>query len=373
VCDCKKKKASTNTDIMSKRTRVMANEPVQTHAAGAGCVGSPNDRDENDAAAQRHRYKAKRRLSFQKGIMVQRQGNRRSFGVAANASLRKREHPHIPPVAPTPAAADSEKKAERDLEYLAAYTRKLSAAESKRLEQQRTYFKLKVGGSIYGSLARNQLTTSKPSSLSQSNRITNRNLRFQIPQDVYLSLFRAAGTSRRLLNCRGTGQAPLGFAAFALFRKEQKAKHPSKAVKAVAAEWHDMGDDERQVYYGRVEEEQDKSNEAAMRLSAKNKAKTKKSKRGKKKKKPSAAPPPVLREVRKFTELSELTKIFGPATLKRNVGTILTPSGRIHVVHGVQQPVLFKYDGEKGELAMRFDYAQNFVRPASTRGSSGYY
>ena len=30
------------------------------------------------------------------------------------------------------------------------------------------------------------------------------------------------------------------------------------------------------MYYGRVEEEQDKSNEAAMRLSAKNKAKTKK-------------------------------------------------------------------------------------------------
>ena len=107
-----------------------------------------------------------------------------------------------------------------------------------------------------------------------------------------------------------------------------------------------------------------------MRLSAKNKAKTKKSKRGKNKKKPSAAPPPVLREVRKFTELSELTKIFGPATLKRNVGTILTPSGRIHVVHGVQQPVLFKYDGEKGELAMRFDYAQNFVRPATTTPSS---
>ena len=350
---------------MSKRTRVMANEP-------GDYLGSSSGQDENNETNQRHRYKAKRRLSFQKGIMVQRENNRRSFGVAASGNAadgegKQEQHP-------VASAEDSDKKAERDLEYLATYTRKLSAAETKRLDQQRTYFKLKVGGAIYGSLARKQLTTAKPTSLSQSNRITNRTLRFQIPQDVYLSLFRAAGTSRRLLNCRAAGQAPLGFAAFALFRKEQKAKHPSKTVKTVAAEWHDMDDDKRQVYYGRVEEEQGNANEAAMSKRLQEKAKDKKSKRGKKKKKKqSSAPPPVLREVRKFVELSELTKIFGPATLKRNVGTILTPSGRIHVVHGVQQPVLFKYDGERGELAMRFDYAQNFVRPVNSRSNSGYY
>ena len=48
-------------------------------------------------------------------------------------------------------------------------------------------------------------------------------------------------------------------------------------------------------------------------------------------------------------------------------------SGRIHVVHGVQQPVLFKYNGEKGELAMRYDYAQTFVRPAGASNYNGRY
>eukprot|EP00942_MAST-04A_sp_MAST-4A-sp1_P009419 g9419.t1 len=72
---------------------------------------------------------------------------------------------------------------------------------------------------------------------------------------------------------------------------------------------------------------------------------------------------PFLHEVRRFEDLNELTRIFGPATLRRNVGTILTPTGRIHVAHVVTSPVRFKYDGQKGELGMQFDYKVEYVRP----------
>ena len=93
----------------------------------------------------------------------------------------------------------------------------------------------------------------------------------------------------------------------------------------------------------------------------KTKNKNGKSKSGKAAKKTITTP--FLHEVRRFENLNELTRIFGHATLRRNVGTILTPTGRIHVAHVVASPVRFKYNGQKGELGMQFDYKVEYVRP----------
>ena len=120
------------------------------------------------------------------------------------------------------------KRNERDVEYLATYTKKLTAKEKQIVEQQRTIFKLKISGAIYGSLARTANQSSSRSSATNVYEVREkRTLTFKMPQDVYLSLFQASGTARRLLSVRNK-TAPVGFKAFNMYRKEMKAKASEK-------------------------------------------------------------------------------------------------------------------------------------------------
>jgi hypothetical protein len=254
------------------------------------------------------------------------------------------------------------KKNERDIEYLATYTKKLTTPEKKNVEQQRTIFKLKISGAIYGSLARS--STSRSTSTNIYEVKEKRTLKFKMSQDVYLSLFQASGTARRLLSVRNK-TAPIGFTAFNIYRREMKSE---MSLNEIGKKWREMGEQARQVYYDKVEEEEKDNydnNSSTTASATKNKVKTKnkngKSKSGKAAKKTITTP--FLHEVRRFQNLNELTRIFGPATLRRNVGTILTPTGRIHVAHVVASPVRFKYNGQKGELGMQFDYKVEYVRP----------
>ena len=229
------------------------------------------------------------------------------------------------------------KRNERDVEYLATYTKKLTAKEKQIVEQQRTIFKLKISGAIYGSLARtaNQSSSRSSSTTNVYDVREKRTLTFKMPQDVYLSLFQASGTARRLLSVRNK-TAPVGFKAFNIYRKEMKAKASGKNGSAltlndIGKKWREMDEQARQRYYDKVEQESEAKEEGGggktKRANSKN---TKQSNRGKKR-----ITIPFLHEVRRFENLDELSRIFGPATLRRNVGTILTPTGRIHVAHVV--------------------------------------
>ena len=79
-----------------------------------------------------------------------------------------------------------------------------------------------------------------------------RTLKFKMPQDVYLSLFQASGTGRRLLSVRNK-TAPIGFTAFNIFRKEMKLK--SLSLNEIAKKWRELDEHARQEYYDKVEEE----------------------------------------------------------------------------------------------------------------------
>ena len=254
------------------------------------------------------------------------------------------------------------KKNERDIEYLATYTKKLTAAEKKIIEQQRTIFKLKISGSIYGSLARSASGNSRSTSTNIYEVKEKRTLKFKMPQDVYLSLFQASGTGRRLLSVRNK-TAPIGFTAFNIFRKEMKLK--SLSLNEIAKKWRELDEHARQEYYDKVEEEvtEDEETNGNSTTTTGRIKKKKTSNKTKSKTTKKNITIPFLHEVRRFEDLNELTRIFGPATLRRNVGTILTPTGRIHVAHVVTSPVRFKYDGQKGELGMQFDYKVEYVRP----------
>ena len=187
-------------------------------------------------------------------------------------------------------------------------------------------------------------------------------LKFKMPQDVYLSLFQASGTGRRLLSVRNK-TAPIGFTAFNIFRKEMKLK--SLSLNEIAKKWRELDEHARQEYYDKVEEEvteDEETNGNSTTTTGRNKKK-KTSNKTKSKATKKNITIPFLHEVRRFEDLNELTRIFGPATLRRNVGTILTPTGRIHVAHVVTSPVRFKYDGQKGELGMQFDYKVEYVHP----------
>ena len=72
--------------------------------------------------------------------------------------------------------------------------------------------------------------------------------------------------------------------------------------------------------------------------------------------------PPVLREIRKFENLAMLARIFGPASMIRIVGSMLTPSGRVKVKHFVKGPVMLKYDGGARELTIGFSVGAEFKR-----------
>ena len=228
------------------------------------------------------------------------------------------------------------KRNERDVEYLATYTKKLTAKEKQIVEQQRTIFKLKISGAIYGSLARTANQSSSRSSATNVYEVREkRTLTFKMPQDVYLSLFQASGTARRLLSVRNK-TAPVGFKAFNMYRKEMKAKASEKngsvlTLNDIGKKWREMDEQARQRYYDKVEQESEAKEEGdggkTRKASSKN---AKQSNRGKKR-----ITIPFLHEVRRFENLDELSRIFGPATLRRNVGTILTPTGRIHVAHVV--------------------------------------
>ena len=71
-------------------------------------------------------------------------------------------------------------------------------------------------------------------------------------------------------------------------------------------------------------------------------------------------------------DLNELLHIFGPASMVRVVGSMLTPSGRVKVQHFVRDPVLLKYDGGTNELSIGFGVSAKFMpmerKTAVTRG-----
>ena len=132
-------------------------------------------------------------------------------------------------------------------------------------------------------------------------------------------------------------------AAFAAFRKAFKKTHMGKVMpkKAVSEAWRNLPDEEREKFFDAAENS--KSDD-----------------------------PPVLREVRKFEDLNELLHIFGPASMVRVVGSMLTPSGRVKVQHFVRDPVLLKYDGGTNELSIGFGVSAKFMpmerKTAVTRG-----
>lgn len=157
--------------------------------------------------------------------------------------------------------------------------------------------------------------------------------------------------------------------AFAEFRKVFKKTHVGETVPktAVSEAWRNLSDDERKKYFDAVE--------SAKKASAKKARKGVESATGvleagaaagaKKKQKNLGGEgnnaTPVLREVRKFEDLNELLHIFGPASMVRVVGSMLTPSGRVKVQHFVRDPVLVKYDGGANELSIGFGVSAKFM------------
>ena len=158
-------------------------------------------------------------------------------------------------------------------------------------------------------------------------------------------------------------------AAFAAFRKAFKKTHIGKVMpkKAVSEAWRNLPDEEREKFFDAAENSK-RDGVCADAGAGPKKAARKKSKasgdRG--------DDPPVLREVRKFEDLNELLHIFGPASMVRVVGSMLTPSGRVKVQHFVRDPVLLKYDGGTNELSIGFGVSAKFMpmerKTAVTRG-----
>ena len=365
---------------MSKRMRSVAIPPPHVPVDGLSPVDAGPHYAVRDESDGQRRYQAKRRLSFQRTTSRANRLNAVTSTTTVSADpilLRKKSKSTAGAVspAPLPPTFDEEydKKIRRDMEYLASYTRKLSAEEKKRMEQQTTLYKLKISGEVYGSLAKSQQSAAvaHATNVHGAKRFKEvRVLNFKMPQDVYLSLFQAKGTTRRLLNCRN--ESPLSGAAFALFRKEVKGKPGLKTQTEIANTWLEMDDGKRQVYFDRVSvgnatpgtnPSKGPSSSGIKRMGSNAAENAKRTVSAHKSKKANV--PPVLKEFRKFQDLSELTNIFGPVTLRRNVGTLLTPAGRVSQFHVVKEPVKFLYDGKKGELGMRFDYGVEFIRQTS--------
>jgi hypothetical protein len=151
--------------------------------------------------------------------------------------------------------------------------------------------------------------------------------------------------------------------AFAVFRKVFKKTHKGEAVPktAVSEAWRNLSDEERKKYFDAAEsaktEKEGASSAAGSAAGAAAGVKNKKKNPGGK----SGDAPPVLREVRKFEDLNELLHIFGPASMVRVVGSMLTPSGRVKVQHFVRHPVLLKYDGGVNELSIGFGVSAKFM------------
>ena len=152
--------------------------------------------------------------------------------------------------------------------------------------------------------------------------------------------------------------------AFAEFRKVFKKTHVGETVPktAVSEAWRNLSDDERKKYFDAVESAKKarKGVESATGVPEAGTA------AGAKKKQKNLGgegnnATPVLREVRKFENLNELLHIFGPASMVRVVGSMLTPSGRVKVQHFVRDPVLVKYDGGANELSIGFGVSAKFM------------
>ena len=152
--------------------------------------------------------------------------------------------------------------------------------------------------------------------------------------------------------------------AFAEFRKVFKKTHAGKSVPktAVSEAWRSLSDDERKKYFDAVERAKKAKEGLGSAMGAAGAGGSAGAK--KKKKNPGGEgndAPPVLHEVRRFEDLNELLHIFGPASMVRVVGSMLTPSGRVKVQHFVRDPVLLKYDGGANELSIGFGVSAKFM------------
>lgn len=147
---------------------------------------------------------------------------------------------------------------------------------------------------------------------------------------------------------------PAAFAAFrkALKRAQNASSGTSKIPQtAVSEAWRNLPESERKKYYDEAEKmsrKKEKKEAQSNEISSGSSAGGKDS-------------PPVLREFRKFENLDELSNIFGPASMMRVVGSMLTPSGRVKVQHFVRGPVLLKFDGDLKELSLGFHVAAKFM------------
>ena len=131
-----------------------------------------------------------------------------------------------------------------------------------------------------------------------------------MPQDVYLSLFQASGTARRLLSVRNK-TAPVGFKAFNMYRKEMKAKASEKngsvlTLNDIGKKWREMDEQARQRYYDKVGKSLKRRKKGMGARPERQLKNAKQSNRGKKR-----ITIPFLHEVRQFENLDELSRIFG--------------------------------------------------------------
>ena len=234
-----------------------------SNESDSGLSGTRDSSKVTTARIASRRKLAKRRLSFDRKMKDPRfpaSSSSNQHSTSSSTSAQATEKTRKKAKLGAKPNFKKSKRNERDVEYLATYTKKLTAKEKQIVEQQRTIFKLKISGAIYGSLARTANQSSSKSSATNVYDVREkRTLAFKMPQDVYLSLFQTSGTARRLLSVRNK-TAPVGFKAFNIYRKEMKANASGKngsvlTLNDIGKKWREMDEQARQRYYDKVEEE----------------------------------------------------------------------------------------------------------------------